>query len=246
MSRPKLVLALIALAVFAVHLSSGPPVGSTPGGHGPFVPGEIIVKFKAGAHGPDKTAVQAALDAYTVKTFHSTAEHWSLGSGVDVLDAVQQLSANPLVEYAEPNYILTADVIPDDEHFDELWNMYNVGQTGGTTDADIDAEMAWGVSTGSANVLVGVIDTGVDYTHPDLAANIWTNPGEIPDKTTTTIRSTTTGMGLTSPAPSEPSGTTASAWQVSTGPCASWASSSSAPVARVRRPAPSRRSITPR
>src|SRR4028118_1504654 len=54
----------------------------------------------------------------------------------------------------------------------------NTGQTGGTPDADIDAPEAWNIQKGN-NVLIGVIDTALDYTHPDLAANIWTNPGEI-------------------------------------------------------------------
>jgi len=56
--------------------------------------------------------------------------------------------------------------------------MRNTGQTGGTSDADIDADEAWGVFTGSSDVVVAVIDTGIDYNHDDLAANIWTNPGE--------------------------------------------------------------------
>ena len=64
--------------------------------------------------------------------------------------------------------------------FSELWGMHNTGQTGGTPGADIHAPEAWDITTGSRQIIVAVIDTGVDYTHPDLTNNIWTNPGEIP------------------------------------------------------------------
>ena len=91
------------------------------------------------------------------------------------------LADNSAVAYFEPNMVISAcATTPNDPDFDELWGMNNTGQDGGTVDADIDAPEAWDITTGSSDIVVGVIDTGVDYTHPDLAANIWTNPGEIP------------------------------------------------------------------
>jgi len=89
----------------------------------------------------------------------------------------------PSVGYAEPNYTMFADVVPNDPSFGNLWGMNNTGQTiggqAGTADADIDAPEAWDMTHGSGNFVIAVIDTGVDYNHPDLAANMWTNPGEI-------------------------------------------------------------------
>jgi subtilisin family serine protease len=67
-------------------------------------------------------------------------------------------------------------VTPNDPFFSYLYGLHNTGQTGGTADADIDAPEAWATTTGSSSVIVAVIDTGIDYTHPDLAANIWTDP----------------------------------------------------------------------
>jgi serine protease len=98
---------------------------------------------------------------------------------VSVKDALEKLRKNPAVLYAEPNYIVHASVTPNDSSFADLWGMNNTGQTGGTDDADIDAPEAWDISTGSHDVIIGVIDTGVDHSHPDLMANIWTNPAEI-------------------------------------------------------------------
>ena len=80
----------------------------------------------------------------------------------------------------EPNAVLYTSATPNDPSYTQLYGLNNTGQTGGTADADIDAPEAWDLSTGSRSIVVGVIDTGVDYNHPDLAANIWTNPDEIP------------------------------------------------------------------
>ncbi|RDV28042.1 PKD domain-containing protein [Alteromonas aestuariivivens] len=72
------------------------------------------------------------------------------------------------------------EALQDDPQFAQQWSLNNTGQQGGIVDADIDAVEAWDITTGSRQVVVGIMDAGVDYNHPDLAANIWTNPGEIP------------------------------------------------------------------
>lgn len=111
----------------------------------------------------------------------------ALSSGVtlDTIDfGLNQLRAvKAPVLYAEPDYIVHAldASVPNDPLLGNLWGLNNTGQTGGQVDADIDAPEAWAISVGSRSVLVGIIDTGVDYTHPDLAANIWSNPKETPN-----------------------------------------------------------------
>ncbi|OGG15261.1 MAG: hypothetical protein A3C27_02360 [Candidatus Levybacteria bacterium RIFCSPHIGHO2_02_FULL_39_36] len=96
----------------------------------------------------------------------------------DVPTAITKLKQDPLVEYAEPNYIVHSSVIPNDPNFSKLWGLYNTGQTGGISGAHINAPPAWD-STHDSNIVVGIIDTGIDYNHEDLASNVWTNPGEI-------------------------------------------------------------------
>lgn len=99
----------------------------------------------------------------------------------DVAAAIERLSARDEVLYAEPNFIYRGAAIPNDERFEELWGLDNTGeeiQGLGRPDADIDATGAWDLSTGEQPVLVGVVDSGVAADHPDLAPNMWTNPGE--------------------------------------------------------------------
>jgi hypothetical protein len=108
-------------------------------------------------------------------------------AGTDVGEVVRELEGRPEVLYAEPNYRLRtceepvpAVPAPTDFEFARQWALNNSGQTGGKAGADIGALEAWSVSTGSRDVVVAIIDTGVDYYHPDLEANIWRNGGEVP------------------------------------------------------------------
>ena len=80
------------------------------------------------------------------------------------------------VRYAQPDFDVSVVGKPNDPSFSAQWGLNNTGQTGGTSHIDIGAPAAWNVTTGTGRTIVAVIDTGIDLTHPDLAANIWTNP----------------------------------------------------------------------
>jgi len=189
--RPRIL--LLSSTVVLALLASGSPPLSGEGSAAPaakpvkstdaqerFVPGEALVKFRSGTGKADRDTARSGLGAQKLREFKSHAEHWKLPPGLSTEAAIARLRRNPHVEYAEPNYILHATLSPNDQSYSLLWGLSNHGQTGGLTGADISAEAAWSISTGDRAVLVGVVDSGVDYTHPDLAANIWTNPGEIP------------------------------------------------------------------
>ncbi len=116
-----------------------------------------------------------------------------LPPGLSVEKAIAHYEKSGKVAYAEPDYEVHAVSVDTNEncqalsttsdpYFQDgtLWGMHNYGQNGGTCGADIDAPEAWETRTDAGNTVVAVIDTGIRYTHEDLAANMWTNPGEIP------------------------------------------------------------------
>ncbi|HAZ45207.1 MAG TPA: hypothetical protein DCZ55_12255 [Cyanobacteria bacterium UBA11371] len=143
-----------------------------------YVPNQVIVKFNSGIKTADIQTLQQSLGATVLGTTTNLGiQLWELRN-LTTDQAIATLSKDSRIEYIEPNYLRSLDATPNDPSFDQLWGLNNTAQTGGKLDADIDAPEAWNIQTGN-NVVVGVIDTGVDYNHPDLAANIWTNPGEI-------------------------------------------------------------------
>jgi subtilisin family serine protease len=154
------------------------------GADGEYVPHEAIVKFR---NDPSTTELQIAAIGVEARSFQPLSIENTyiakLEQGTPVDDAVGELNGRADVVYAEPNYIYRAAATPNDPKQSGLWGLDNTGQTilgvAGTPDADIDAPEAWDLSTGSRDVIVAVIDSGVALGHPDLTDNIWTNPGEI-------------------------------------------------------------------
>lgn len=101
--------------------------------------------------------------------------------GKALLKRIAALQATGAFVYVEPDYMVRIQATPSDSAYQDgtLWGLNNTGLNGGVAGADIQAEEAWNITTGSPNVIVGVIDTGIRYTHQDLLARMWTNPGEI-------------------------------------------------------------------
>lgn len=102
-------------------------------------------------------------------------------TNTDLMLKIKELRATGLYDYVEPDWIVTVQQVPTDTAFanGSLWGLRNTGQSGGTAGVDVNAVPAWALTTGSPTVVVGVVDTGIRYTHQDLAGNMWVNSGEI-------------------------------------------------------------------
>ncbi len=94
-------------------------------------------------------------------------------------DLNASLARLPGFRFVEPDLLVTAQGVLNDTYFSTEWGLHNTGQSAGTVDADIDAPEAWDITRGDGSVIVGVIDSGVDYTHPDLAGAIFSNVKEV-------------------------------------------------------------------
>lgn len=144
-----------------------------------YVPGRVLVRWKPLSKLSARSEAMAPLGATSVARYDFAGVEALAVPGMDPAEAAARLTLDPRIEYAEPDYLVSIGRVPDDPRYPELYGLHNSGQTGGLAGADIGADRAWDVFTGSPSLLIADIDTGCDYDHEDLAANIWTNPGEI-------------------------------------------------------------------
>jgi large repetitive protein len=148
--------------------------------------GELLVKFRPGLISASSAHAHRKVGAALLKRLSLlNIEHVKIPQDVDVKNAISLYMQDPAVEYAEPNYLKSyksftpTPVIPNDPYFGDQWGLRNLGIfPGSVAGADIRATEAWNIATGTGEVIIAVVDTGIDYDHPDLKDNIWTNPGE--------------------------------------------------------------------
>jgi thermitase len=174
---------LLAGAAGASAQADGSKVSLPPAGW--YAPGRVIVRFADGASAAARSEAHAAVGGTVLKSFwfvpNLQVVQLASASPDATASALAAYRARPDVLYAEPDRIYKldrTDVTPNDSLYNSMYNLNNTGQTGGTADADIDAPEAWNTTTGSANVYIGDIDTGIDWNHPDLLANTKPNPLE--------------------------------------------------------------------
>jgi|694.fasta_scaffold17012_6 subtilisin family serine protease len=162
-----------------------------------YIADEVLVQFAPGATPFQMEQVRAIVGGQTREVIHTVTmqeagagclERVSIGNGLAVPAAIQKLQRNRAVVFAEPNYVYQTAAVSNDTYYTNgsLWGVYSddspaTGPSGTTNQFGTQAEKVWaGNFTGSSNVLIAVIDEGVQVNHPDLNPNIWVNPFETP------------------------------------------------------------------
>ena len=173
----------VAPTPMATAAPAPPPEAPAPAIAAEHVDGQIVVRF---ADSMNDTVKASALSIAGVQPQAvgraGKAVVMQTEPGQSVEAAIAALRTRAAVLYAEPNYLWRASTVPNDPRVVDQWALRNTGQSvntiAGTAGDDIHAAQAWDVTTGSADVVVAVVDSGIAYDHPDLAPNMWINPGE--------------------------------------------------------------------
>ncbi|HKQ52746.1 MAG TPA: S8 family peptidase, partial [Pyrinomonadaceae bacterium] len=186
-----LLISLVALpaprAVFAEAPPAGPAKTNVPSKARPaprklvWREGQLLARFRSGLRPAEIDAVLMANGMERAGRLRGLLgiERLKLSAGTDAAAAAAVLRSSGKVDFAEPNYVITADQSgPDDPRFAEQWALRNDGTGGGHFGSDINAGRGWEQTTGSEKTVVAVLDSGVDFTHPELASNAWANSRE--------------------------------------------------------------------
>ena len=195
MRRLRFVVALFAVFVTVLGVSSPGdraeaqtrPAASLPDFSLPHAENTLLVGFQPGSKANERAAAArsagVAAASAPVTPADPNLERWTVSPGTKLEDVAKNLLRNPNVRFAEPDYFVTKSVVPNDTYYTSgsLWGMYGAG-TSTVNLFGSRAGDAWAAGyTGSSDIYVGIIDEGVQYTHPDLAANMWVNTAEISD-----------------------------------------------------------------
>ena len=176
--------ACIISGILVLTIFSPTAVWSAPS-RAPFRGDRLLVKPRPDASAFALTNLDTALGCRLLRQF-PRVKNWrvlTLPHGAALPNIIAAYQRSGLVLAAEPDYLVHPLVYPNDLHFQngDQWNLINLGQYGGTNGADIHITNVWNVQTSASNVIVALADTGIRYTHEDLAANMWHNPQENTD-----------------------------------------------------------------
>src|SRR6185437_15759266 len=172
--------ALVLLSATNYVRAAGPP-NDAPAA---YRDGVVLVAFRNGVSQEQQRAILAAIGATEIKRIGVDVHVLNVGPG-RVMGAIRSLKARNEIRYAEPDLIqhLDGGTLANDTFYGNQWAFQNIGQTAnglvGTPGADERTAQAWGFTTGTNTVVVAVLDSGVQYSHPDLLSNMWSNPGGI-------------------------------------------------------------------
>jgi subtilisin family serine protease len=182
----------VLLGLLACLLAPATVTGAGPAGAAASVEAgndQVLVRYRTGVSETQRGRVARQYSLNVLRTSANGRNQLVVGRNQSMATVLRLLGDDPRVEATSPNYQRElADDITDEPYFDLEWGLHNTGQTiqinpyvdpvTGIPDVDIDGLEALRITAGDPNLVVAVIDDGVDFSHPDLADRAWTNPGE--------------------------------------------------------------------